>query len=82
MKAKLILENGRKIEVELTEEQMKQIHNETKWPQVGDWYWYVGTYGPTTITEHNDHPVDYGRINLGNAFHTKQESENIDWTED
>ena len=66
MKAKLILESGREIEMELTEEQTEQIRKEAKWPQVGDEYWFIG-----------DENSFSGGLAIGNVFRTKKEALNM-----
>lgn len=73
MKAKLILESGREIEMELTAEQTEQIRKETKWPQVGDKFFHICSYGDTyEATFHNTSIIE-----IGNFFQTEKEAQNM-----
>ena len=76
MKAKLTLDNGKEIEIELTEEQEKAI-NDDGFPENGDVYWLIDGKGDT----YNSHFVgcwgDYKRFAIGNYFKTEQEAEDM-----
>lgn len=74
MKAELIID-GRTIKIELTEEQVELIKENTKWPQQGDDYWYINDIGKVFSSVYMDLYVDYDRRDLGNIFKTEREAE-------
>ena len=76
MKAKLILDNGKEIEIELTEEQEKAIRNDS-FPKMGDMYYTIGTFGRIDRFEYTNTCYDKGAISIGNCFKTEQEAENM-----
>ena len=75
MKAKLILDNGKEIEIELTEEQEKAI-KEDYFPENGEIYYAMSSdgyiYKNYFVTD-----TDYKLAAIGNCFKTEQEAEDM-----
>lgn len=74
MRAKLILDSGEEIEIELTEEQEKAIRNDS-FPKMGDMYYTIGTFGRIDRFEYTNTCYDKGAISIGNYYKTEQEAE-------
>ena len=77
MKAKLILDDGREIEIELTEEQEKAINEARQSPKEGDKYYFITKGGLIELTYHKDRLLDEWMTSIGNYFKTEQEAENM-----
>ena len=71
MRAKLILDNGEEIEVELTKEQEKAIKNDN-FPKKGDMYYAVGTFGKIDVLKSTNTSYDKSAISIGNYYKTEQ----------
>lgn len=77
MKAKLILESGREIEMELTDEQTELVRKEAKWPQRGDWHFFLTAFGSVERGILSDSLIDKAALIIGNVFRTEQEAKNV-----
>jgi len=68
-KAKLTAENGKTIEVEITEEQRKELFGGK--PSVGDKYYFVDSYGDTDCIDWDNDDYDNYRYDTGNYYETE-----------
>lgn len=78
---KKIVEQISKVEEEISnlknsigelEEEAKEVK---EWPQIGDKYYSIGTFGGVADIEYRGDNEDFDAFRIGNAFKTKEEAE-------
>ena len=55
---------------------VEQLESEERWePEKGNSYWYISSFGTTTLGTWDEHEADARRFELGNCLETEQEAE-------
>lgn len=72
MKAKLILENGKELNVEYDDKEIKEDKNKF---EIGERYYTIDSYRAISASEWIDDKIDNHRLLMRNAFKTREEAE-------
>ena len=74
MRAKLILDNGEEIEIELSKEQERMITEQAKFLSYGEEYYYIDIDGAVEGVVNLNDNTDIGAVEIGNCFSTEEEA--------